>query len=131
MNAQTPALLRRFALLLALAMLVACTPSRSSRGDDDSSSNDDDAADDDDANDDDANDDDAVGDDDDSDCADYGPGNTWWHACIDDVPSSLNGSGFQSGDTAYNFTMSDQFGDSVELYQFFGKVIVLDLFAFW
>jgi cytochrome oxidase Cu insertion factor (SCO1/SenC/PrrC family) len=35
------------------------------------------------------------------------------------------------GDLACNFTLQDQNGDEVELYQFTGKVILLDLFAEW
>ena len=34
-------------------------------------------------------------------------------------------------DTPYNFTLTDQFGTEVELYQFYGQVIVLDIFAEW
>lgn len=60
----------------------------------------------------------------------YGPDNEWYHATTDAVPSP-EGCGFQQGDYACNFTMLDQNGDEVELYQFAGKYVVLDLFAEW
>ncbi|MCP4922218.1 MAG: hypothetical protein GY913_35400 [Proteobacteria bacterium] len=61
----------------------------------------------------------------------YGPENSWWHALAEDVPGDLEGTGFREGDIAYNFTAVDQYGDEVELYQFHGQVIVLDMFAEW
>jgi peroxiredoxin len=61
----------------------------------------------------------------------YGPENTWSHALAEDVPEGLEGTGWYVGDTAYNFTLVDQHGDEVELYQFYGKLIVLDVFAEW
>ena len=70
-------------------------------------------------------------DDDDSGPEYYGPENSWWHALAQDVPSDLAGTGFRTGDVAHNFTAIDQFGDTVELYQFYGQVIVLDVFAQW
>ena len=60
----------------------------------------------------------------------YGPDNDWYHADESEVPSE-SGCGFRQGDKACNFTMIDQNGDRVELYQFAGKYIVLDLFAEW
>jgi len=63
--------------------------------------------------------------------SDYGPSNSWWHASQDDVPSDLAGTGFRKGDIAGNFTAVDQHGDTVELYQFFGQVIVIDVFTEW
>ena len=61
----------------------------------------------------------------------YGPENTWWHASGSDVSEDLEGTGYSEGDIAYNFTLNDQFGDEVELYQFFGQVILLDVYAEW
>ena len=61
----------------------------------------------------------------------YGPENSWWHASLSDVPGDLEGTGYGNGDIAYNFTLNDQFGDEVELYQFYGQVIVLDVYAEW
>lgn len=60
----------------------------------------------------------------------YGPENEWYHADAADV-TEPDSCGKQLGQTMCNFTMTDQNGDSVELYQFFGKVVVLDLFAEW
>jgi cytochrome oxidase Cu insertion factor (SCO1/SenC/PrrC family) len=67
----------------------------------------------------------------DSDVAQYGPDNAWWHANASDVPEGLSGTGWGVGDTAHNFTLVDQNGDEVELYQFYGRVVLLDLFADW
>lgn len=61
----------------------------------------------------------------------YGPSNTWWHAYENDVPPGLAGTGWKTNDTAYNFTLMDQFGNQVELYQFYGRVIVLDVLTYW
>jgi len=61
----------------------------------------------------------------------YGPENSWFHAMVSDVPVGLEGTGYRAGDIAYNFTLQDQFGQEVELYQFYGQVIVLDAFAEW
>ena len=60
----------------------------------------------------------------------YGPENSWYHATEDEVPS-VSDCGVRAGDTVCNFTMVDQYGDEVELYQFTGKVIVLDIYAEW
>ena len=59
----------------------------------------------------------------------YGPDNSWWHADAADVPAGLSGTGWYAGDTAYNFTLADQHGDAVEFYQFYGQLVVLDVFA--
>jgi len=69
-----------------------------------------------------ADDDDAGGD-------EYGPSNSWFHTTT--LPSGLNGYSWSNGQIAPNFTFVDQFGDAVELYQFYGKVVMLDLFAEW
>ncbi len=61
----------------------------------------------------------------------YGPDNAWWHAAATDVPPGLAGTGWEVGDTAYNFTLVDQNSDEVELYQFFGRIVMLDLFMSW
>ena len=61
----------------------------------------------------------------------YGPENSWFHAMTSEVPEGLAGTGYRSGDIAYNFTLQDQFGEEVELYQFYGQVIVIDAFAEW
>ncbi len=61
----------------------------------------------------------------------YGPDNSWFHAESSVIPDGLAGSGRSVGDIAENFTLLDQFGAEVELYQFYGQVIVLDAFAEW
>jgi hypothetical protein len=61
----------------------------------------------------------------------YGPDNSWHHVMDDEIPADLGGSGYGQGNIANNFTMIDQFGDDVELYQFYGQVIALDVFAEW
>ena len=105
------------ALLLALA-LVGCPTGRGGGGGDD----DDDSA---------ATDDDDGADDDDAASDEYGPENSWWHAQADDVPGDLAGTGWNTGAVAHDFTLEDQFGDQVQLYQFYGKIVVLDVFAQW
>ncbi len=61
----------------------------------------------------------------------YGPDNAWWHAPADSVPADLTGGAHRVGQTMGNFTLTDQNGDQVELYQFYGKVVQLVLFAEW
>ena len=60
----------------------------------------------------------------------YGPDNVWYHATVDDVQDSGQ-CGSNQGEQICNFTMVDQNGDNVELYQFWGQVIVIDVFAEW
>ena len=54
--------------------------------------------------------------------------NTW---DVTSAPPGLAGDGYGIGDTAYDFTARDQFGDEVSLYQFYGKTIVLDFCTIW
>ncbi len=61
----------------------------------------------------------------------YGPDNEWWHALASEVPSELAGTGSSAGDIIENFTMTDQNGDDVELYQFYGQVLQIVLLAEW
>lgn len=63
--------------------------------------------------------------------AEYGPENSWPHATEDDLPDDLAGTGYRDGDIAYDFTMVDQHGDEVSLYQFYGSVVVIDNFTEW
>ncbi len=58
-----------------------------------------------------------------------GPANSWFHAPAEHVVEGETG--FELGDLAPNITLTDQFGDEVELYQFWGKILVLDVFAEW
>lgn len=60
----------------------------------------------------------------------YGPENSWFHALEADVPE-VTSTGMNVGDTPANFTLTDQHGDEVELYQFWGKIVVLDIYAEW
>ena len=100
------------ALLLTLS-IVGCTAPRGGSGGGGGSGDDDDAA------------------DDDDDVTPYGPENSWYHANASDVPDGLEGTGFRVGDTPYNWTFTDQHGDEVELYQFYGQTVLLDVFAEW
>jgi len=61
----------------------------------------------------------------------YGPENSWSHAVTADVPSDLDGTGWRAGDVAHNWTLTDQYGEEVELYQFYGSVVVIDNFTEW
>jgi len=60
----------------------------------------------------------------------YGPYNNWYNAPVSAVQDS-GSCGYNEGQQACNFTMVDQNGHDVELYQFWGQVIVLDVFAEW
>jgi peroxiredoxin len=61
----------------------------------------------------------------------FGPSNGWHHALRSEVPADLEGTGYDEGDIAYDWTFVDQHGDEVQLYQFYGQVILLDVFAEW
>lgn len=58
----------------------------------------------------------------------YGPDNNWFHAQSDEVPAASEaGSQFVQGKLAPNFTLVDQYNDPVELYQFAGKLVLLEV----
>ncbi len=59
------------------------------------------------------------------------PSNTWWQALPCALPDGFEGTGRSVGDTAGNATLIDQHGDEVEIHQFYGKVVVIDVFAQW
>lgn len=62
----------------------------------------------------------------------YGPDNAWWHASTASIPDFDEAEvGYGKGDIAPNFTLIDQNGDEVELYQFYGQMVLLDVFAEW
>lgn len=61
----------------------------------------------------------------------YGPDNAWYHAPLSEVPEDRSGTGIGRGDTLGEFTLIDQNGDEVSLYQFYGKTVQLVLFAEW
>ncbi len=63
--------------------------------------------------------------------AQFGPDNRWPHATTDEVPEGLTGTGIGVGDVIPDFTLVDQDGNEVELYQFYGRVVQLVLFAQW
>ncbi len=48
-----------------------------------------------------------------------------------DAPRNLNGTGFNVGDTAFDFTGVDQFGNQSSLYDLYGQFVVFDYCAAW
>ncbi len=61
--------------------------------------------------------------------ADFGPSNRWPHVKVNDIPSNLAGTGLTDGFVAYDFVLKDQYGDDVSLYQFYGRVVLLDFMS--
>lgn len=61
--------------------------------------------------------------------------NSWYSATVADLPPGLAAgttpTGFTDGDVIPNAFLTDQFGDDMQLYQFYGQFIVIDLFAQW
>ncbi|MGC6491557.1 MAG: peroxiredoxin family protein [Myxococcota bacterium] len=60
--------------------------------------------------------------------------NGWPSANEGDIPQALldgENTGFRRGKTAPNFVLQDQNGNDVELYQFYGQFVLLDVFAQW
>ena len=49
-----------------------------------------------------------------------------WPAELEEEPT-----GFSSGDVAANFQLEDQYGDNVQLWSFYGEVILVDMSAEW
>ncbi|MCP4504306.1 MAG: TlpA family protein disulfide reductase [Deltaproteobacteria bacterium] len=63
----------------------------------------------------------------------YGPENLWWHTNESQV-EGIDGTGTidsDIGETIQNYTFVDQNGDAVELYQFMGRPILLEIGAEW
>lgn len=56
------------------------------------------------------------------------PDNSW---VMQEPPSDLLGEGWGVGDTAPDFRLTDQFGDSVSMWQFYGNVILVDISTMW
>lgn len=56
------------------------------------------------------------------------PENSWE---VTEPPSDLEGQGFGVGQTVPDVRLADQFDDEVSLWQFFGKVVVLDVSTMW
>ena len=50
---------------------------------------------------------------------------------IDSCRSSITATGSSVGDVAANFSLSDQYGDTVKLHDFCGKAVLLDLSSMW
>jgi thiol-disulfide isomerase/thioredoxin len=64
--------------------------------------------------------------------AQFGPDNQWFHATVDDVPDELGPTGGVGlGNRPADFAYLDQNGDTVSLYQFYGKTVQLVLMAQW
>jgi thiol-disulfide isomerase/thioredoxin len=56
------------------------------------------------------------------------PENTW---PVDVPPAGLEGTGFYEGDVIPDFRLVDQYGDVVSLWQFHGRVVVVDISTMW
>ncbi len=56
------------------------------------------------------------------------PENSW---PMGEVPESLKGEGWSDGDVVKDARWTDQFGAEVSLWQFYGRVIVLDFSTLW
>ncbi|MCB9741978.1 MAG: TlpA family protein disulfide reductase [Alphaproteobacteria bacterium] len=61
----------------------------------------------------------------------YGPENRWYHAPVTEVPEAPDGDVARVGRQLPELDMVDQYGDSVSLYQFAGRLVVLDIAAIW
>jgi len=65
----------------------------------------------------------------------YGEEHTWepplnsWD--LAEPPGDLVGEGWGVGDVAPDFRLTDQFGDSVSLWQFYGQVLLVDISTMW
>ncbi|MCB9791662.1 MAG: redoxin domain-containing protein [Alphaproteobacteria bacterium] len=63
-------------------------------------------------------------------CVEYEvPENSWYAS--DEVPCTLRGQGFAQGQVVPDLRAYDQFGDEVTLWQFHGKVVVIDISTMW
>jgi len=56
------------------------------------------------------------------------PENSW---SLSEPPDGTVGTGFNEGDIVPDFRLTDQFGDEVSLWQFYGDVILLDVSTMW
>ena len=62
----------------------------------------------------------------------YGPDNAWYHAPDASlVPEEAEGARWRKGEMPPNLRFTDQFGDEVWLYQFYGKIVYIDWAAEW
>ncbi|MCB9744029.1 MAG: TlpA family protein disulfide reductase [Alphaproteobacteria bacterium] len=69
--------------------------------------------------------------DDSADVERYGPENRWYHAPTSEVPEAPDADRARVGQQLPDVQMIDQYGDEVSLYQFSGRLVVLDLAAAW
>ena len=56
------------------------------------------------------------------------PDNRW---PLSEPPAGLVGNGFAEGQTPPDFRLTDQHGDEVSLWQFYGQVVLLDISTMW
>lgn len=56
------------------------------------------------------------------------PDNDW---PVSEPPAGLAGEGFQEGEVVPDFRLLDQKGQTVSLWQFYGKIVVLDISTMW
>jgi len=56
------------------------------------------------------------------------PENTWG---VGEPPASLRGTGFDPGEVPPDFRLTDQLGDEVSLWQFYGQVVLFDVSTVW
>jgi peroxiredoxin len=56
------------------------------------------------------------------------PTNGW---SLTEPPADLQPAGWQPGQVAPDFRLTDQFGDDVSLWQFYGNVVLLDVSTMW
>lgn len=62
----------------------------------------------------------------------YGPENAWYHAPdTSEVPTEPAGAAWRAGDLPPNLRLTDQNGDEVWLYQFYGRPVFIDWSAEW
>ena len=57
------------------------------------------------------------------------PENSW--DSVEELPASIEAEGFLTGETPPDVRLRDQFGDEVSLWQFYGKVVALDVSTIW
>lgn len=58
----------------------------------------------------------------------YGPENSWYHADAADVPAPPASARFAEGELVPDLWMPDQNGDIVSIYQFTGKLLLVETF---
>lgn len=61
----------------------------------------------------------------------YGPENSWYRAPLSAIPDDLVGEGVAAGEVLQRLLGVDQHGDAVDLHQFCGKVLHVQVAAGW